>query len=226
MLVSLLLALAVVTISARICAKLCSLFGQPPVMGEVVAGIALGPSLLGLVSPAAQTLLFPATITPVLGLFAQIGIILYMFVVGLEFDPKVLANRRNTTLAVSATSIAVPFGLGLLLAAYLWPSFGAGTPLAFSLFIGIAISVTAFPVLGSLRSVVRRATTSLLGACSPSSSVWPNTRRVRRSRRWCSRRRSSPRCGSSFARSCEKFLTAARATTFSRWCWRRSWLRL
>jgi Kef-type K+ transport system membrane component KefB len=159
-LLSFLIALSVVVLAARACAFLCGKLGQPPVMGEVLAGIALGPSLFGRLWPAAQATVFPPAVTPVLGLFAQVGVILYMFVVGLELDAATLRQRGKAVAAISFASMAVPFASGLGLAALLPQRFGSG--LAFTLFIGVAMSVTAFPVLARILSD-RRATHTHVG---------------------------------------------------------------
>lgn len=90
--------------------------GQPPVIGEVLAGILLGPSLLGILSPETAQALLPATAAPYLGVLAQIGVIFYMFVVGLEFDAGLLAHRGHAALAISHASILAPFLSGVLLA--------------------------------------------------------------------------------------------------------------
>ncbi len=174
MLVSFLLALSLITLSARLCAKLCGYLGQPPVMGEVLAGIALGPSLLGWLAPAAEAYLFPAQIAPVLTLFAQIGVILYMFLVGLEFDASLISRRRRVTIAVSVASILAPFALGLGLGEFLWPRFGGGEHLAFLLFVSVAVSVTAFPVLARIlgdRGATQTPIGQLALACAASNDI-------------------------------------------------------
>ena len=157
---SFLIALSVIVLAARLCAFACSKLGQPPVMGEVLAGIALGPSLLGHLWPQAQAALFPAATTQVLGLFAQLGVILYMFVVGLELDVAALQKRGKVAAAISAASIAVPLLSGICTALVLPTSYGHG--LAFTLFIGVAMSITAFPVLARILSD-RGATHTHLG---------------------------------------------------------------
>jgi len=128
--------------------------GQPPVIGEVVAGILLGPSLLGRVWPAGSQFLLPTEVAPYLAAIAQIGVILYMFVIGLELDPAVLRRRPHVTFAISITGMVVPFVLGLALASLLYPVFGGeNVPfVAFAVFLGVALSVTAFPVLARILS--------------------------------------------------------------------------
>ena len=149
---SVLLALAVVVITGRVLGTALSRIGQPPVVGEVLAGILLGPSLLGRFSPGLEARLFPATVIPALGVVAQIGVVLYMFAVGVEFDAGALRKSAARFVVVSQASIAVPFVLGLGIAAFIRPEFGLpGVPsVAFSLFMGVAMSITAFPVLARI----------------------------------------------------------------------------
>lgn len=133
--------------------------GQPPVIGEVIAGILLGPSLLGAISPAAMNALIPsATVDPsgqvpaALKAVAQLGVILYMFLVGLELNASRLKKQARTAVAVSHTSITVPFVLGAILALGLYPTLShAGVPFtSFALFMGVAMAITAFPVLARI----------------------------------------------------------------------------
>src|SRR4051812_48266355 len=102
--------------AGRVLGIVVARIGQPPVIGEVLAGILLGPSLLGAMSPDFETFLFPLSIHPALGIIAQLGVILYMFVVGLEFDPASLRDRAAPYVLTSQASIAVPFALGFALA--------------------------------------------------------------------------------------------------------------
>ncbi|HET9318102.1 MAG TPA: cation:proton antiporter, partial [Vicinamibacteria bacterium] len=119
----LLLALLVVTLAARGLGVLFRRVHQPPVIGEVVAGILLGPSFLGAVAPGATAFLFPANVLPLLGILSQVGVILFMFLVGLELDAGPLRGRTHTVVAISHASIAVPFVLGTALALALYPRF-------------------------------------------------------------------------------------------------------
>lgn len=148
----LLLALTIIVILARLMGALFQKIHQPPVIGEVVAGIVLGPSLLGQVSPEAVKLLFPPQVIIALNGMAQFGIILFMFVVGLELNADRLRERPKAMLAISQVSILCPFLLGSALALYLYPRFAtAGFPfLAFALFMGVTMSITAFPVLARI----------------------------------------------------------------------------
>jgi Kef-type K+ transport system membrane component KefB len=147
-----LLALAVVLIAGHVLGRLLAAVGQPPVIGEVVSGILLGPSLLGRVAPGVESYLFPDSARPALGVVAQLGVILYMFVVGLEFDAGSLRRRAAPFVFISQASIAVPFLLGLGLATLIYPELSQpGVAfIAFAMFMGIAMSITAFPVLARI----------------------------------------------------------------------------
>jgi Kef-type K+ transport system membrane component KefB/nucleotide-binding universal stress UspA family protein len=139
--------------------------GQPLVIAEVLAGIVLGPSLLGLISPAAMAALFPVSSLSVLKMLSQVGLVLFMFLVGLELDPKLLQGRTRSSIAISHTSIVVPFALGAGAAWWLYGSYSPRTVpfISFLLFLGAAMSVTAFPVLARILSE-RRLLSSRVGA--------------------------------------------------------------
>jgi Kef-type K+ transport system membrane component KefB len=147
-----LLALATVIVTARAVGAIFKLLKQPPVIGEVIGGILLGPSFLGTMAPEWYAYILPPSAAPFLGVIAQLGVIFYMFVVGLELDLKVLRKSGHATLAISHASILVPFLLGSGLALWIYPTMS--TPeisfTAFSLFLGVSMSVTAFPVLARI----------------------------------------------------------------------------
>ncbi len=147
-----LLALVVVIATARAMGYVFRSANQPPVVGEILAGIVLGPSLLGRLAPGAEGYLFPATVGPFLNIIAQVGVILYMFLVGLELDPALLRKRGHTTVAISHASIVAPFLMGAAIALYLYPKLSSiDVPFTcFSLFLGVSMSVTAFPVLARI----------------------------------------------------------------------------
>ena len=147
-----LLALAAVIVAGRSLGAAFRFIGQPPVIGEVVAGILLGPSLLGRISADLTAYILPQTVAPALGVIAQLGVIFYMFVVGLELDASLLRSRGHATLAISHASIIVPFLLGAVLALWLHPLLSSrDVPFTvFALFLGVAMSVTAFPVLARI----------------------------------------------------------------------------
>lgn len=151
-LLDVLLALVVVIVAARLCGALCKRLHQPPVIGEVIAGILLGPSLLGRIWPAAMAFAFPPAVTPYLSILAQIGVILFMFLVGLELDLGRLRHRTHATIAISHASILVPFLLGSALALWLYPVLSTSDVsfTIFALFVGVSMSVTAFPVLARI----------------------------------------------------------------------------
>jgi Kef-type K+ transport system membrane component KefB len=147
-----LLALIVVIVMARTLGALFRAIHQPPVIGEIIAGIVLGPSVLGHLAPGVASYVLPASIAPFLNVIAQVGVILYMFLVGLELDPKLLRNRGHATIAISHASILAPFLMGAVLAVFLYPAFSPHSVsfTSFSLFIGVAMSITAFPVLARI----------------------------------------------------------------------------
>ena len=126
--------------------------GQPTVIGEIIAGIVLGPSLLGMYFPEFSHALFPVASLGNLQFLSQIGLILFMFVIGMELDLKVLKNKANEALVISHASIIIPFTLGVGLAYFIYHRFAPqGIEfLSFSLFMGIAMSITAFPVLARI----------------------------------------------------------------------------
>jgi len=151
-LLHLLLALVVVIATARAMGWVFRSANQPPVVGEILAGIVLGPSLLGRLAPVAEGYLFPSMVGPYLNVIAQVGVILYMFLVGLELDPSLLRKRGHSTVAISHASIIAPFLLGAAIALYLYPKLSTSdVPFTcFSLFLGVSMSVTAFPVLARI----------------------------------------------------------------------------
>lgn len=126
--------------------------GQPSVIGEIIAGIVLGPSLLGLYFPEFSLTLFPIESLGNLQFLSQIGLILFMFVIGMELDLKVLQNRAKDAIVISHASIVIPFALGIGLAYFVYFKFAPeGVAfMPFALFMGIALSITAFPVLARI----------------------------------------------------------------------------
>jgi Kef-type K+ transport system membrane component KefB/nucleotide-binding universal stress UspA family protein len=125
---------------------------QPLVIGEIVAGIMLGPSLFGLVTPGLAATLFPPETVPFLNVLSQVGLIFFMFLIGLELNPKYLSGNLEIAVLTSHVSILVPFSLGTLLAVLLYPllSNASVSFTAFALFLGAAMSITAFPVLARI----------------------------------------------------------------------------
>src|ERR671932_631062 len=137
---------------SRLMGLVCRAFKQPLVIGEIIAGIMLGPSLFGLVAPNLATTLFPAETLPFLNVLSQVGLIFFMFLIGLELDPKYLKGNLDIAVLTSHVSILVPFSLGSLLALWLYPlvSNSSVAFTAFALFLGAALSITAFPVLARI----------------------------------------------------------------------------
>lgn len=148
----LLLQIIVILVAARLCGRLFLKFGQPAVVGEMIAGIILGPSVLGMLSPAALTFLFPASSLDALKLLSQIGVMLFMFVVGMELNAQHLREKAQAAVLVSHASILVPFFLGVVLSLVIYGPLGSSKTsfTAFALFMGIAMSITAFPVLARI----------------------------------------------------------------------------
>jgi K+:H+ antiporter len=146
--VRVLVALTIVILAAMAAGWAISKIGQPRVHGEILAGILLGPSLLGLVWPGALDYLFPTEVVGALKVLAQIGLVVFMFLIGLELDLNKLRGHGHKALVISQTSILAPITLGGLLALWLYPRFGDGADkLGFILFLGAAMAITAFPVL-------------------------------------------------------------------------------
>lgn len=137
---------------ARLFGWICKKIGQPTVIGEIIAGIVLGPSLVGMYFPEFSAALFPVESLGNLQFLSQIGLILFMFVIGMELDLEVLKNKAHDAVVISHASIIFPFALGMGLAYLIYVSFApAGIQfLSFGLFIGIAMSITAFPVLARI----------------------------------------------------------------------------
>jgi Kef-type K+ transport system membrane component KefB len=148
----LLLQIITIIIVARVFGWIFRKIGQPSVIGEIIAGIFLGPSLVGMYFPEYSALLFPKESLGNLQFLSQIGLILFMFVVGMELDLKVLKNKANDAVVISHASIIFPFALGIGLSYFVYNQFAPeGVEfLSFSLFMGIAMSITAFPVLARI----------------------------------------------------------------------------
>lgn len=141
-----------IILAARFFGWICSKIGQPTVIGEIIAGIVLGPSLIGYYFPEFFDVLFPVESLGNLQFLSQIGLILFMFVIGMELDISVLKNKAHDAVVISHASIIIPFALGMGLAYYIYTSFSPeGVQfLSFGLFLGIAMSITAFPVLARI----------------------------------------------------------------------------
>jgi len=147
-----LLALVLIVLVSRVLGALFRRIDQPPVVGEVIAGIALGPSLLGRIAPDVAAYVLPASIAPSLSIIAQVGVIVFMFLVGMELDTSLLRNKAHAALAISHASIIAPFVLGALTALWIYPKLATSdVPFSiFAMFMGVAMSITAFPVLARI----------------------------------------------------------------------------
>ena len=168
----LLLQIIVILITVRIFSFLFKYIGQPGVMGEIVAGIVLGPSLLGYFFPEFSAALFPPESLMNLNLLSQIGLVLFMFVIGLELDFSVIKDKLNETLVISHAGIVVPFFLGVVAAIWVYADYGVQQAefLPFAMFIGISMSITAFPVLARIVQE-RNMTKSPVGMLSIASAA-------------------------------------------------------
>src|SRR6185369_7039720 len=155
----------VILIMAGLFRRLFRGMGQPPVMGEMIAGIVLGPSVLGWLYPPALSFLFPASSLETLRQLSQIGVVLFMFIVGMEVNLRLVREKGTAAVMISHASIIVPFLLGTTLSLFLYHDLAPpGTSFtAFALFIGVAMSITAFPVLARILED-RNMTHTLLGS--------------------------------------------------------------
>lgn len=129
--------------------------GQPRVVGEIVAGLVLGPSVAGALAPSVTEHVFPGPVASVLVLLGHVGLVLFMFFTGWEFDRALAARTGPRIAALSAVSCVLPFALGLVLAAAIFGSVGAGSFGTFAVFVGIAVSITAFPVLARILAATK-----------------------------------------------------------------------
>ncbi len=175
-LLTLILQIGVILIAARAVGWLCRRVQQPQVVGEMAAGILLGPSLLGWVAPGISAALFPPDSLPHLNTVSQLGLLLFMFLVGLEFDPRLMRGRGHAAVVTSHVSIIVPFFLGALLALYLYPRLADSSTqfTGFALFMGASMSVTAFPVLARIlteRNLLQTRVGAVTIACAAVDDV-------------------------------------------------------
>jgi len=165
-----------ILIVSRIFAYIFRKIHQPTVIGEILAGIVLGPSLLGLLFPGFSSALFPENSLGNLSLLSQVGLILFMFMVGMELDIKVIQNKVKDAVVVSNAGILIPFTLGIGLAYFIYENFAPkGVPfLSFGLFLGLAMSITAFPVLARIvqeRGMHRTRIGTLVITCAAADDI-------------------------------------------------------
>lgn len=173
---TLLIQIILILVATRLVGWLMRRIHQPQVVGEMIAGILLGPTLLGWLVPGVSAAVFPADRLDNLNALSQIGLLLFMFLVGLEFDSGVLRRYGHAAVVTSYASILVPFSLGALLAILLYPVISPGdVPLLhFALFTGLAMSITAFPVLARIlteRNLLRTKVGTLAIACAAVDDV-------------------------------------------------------
>ena len=173
---TLLLQIGVILVMARLLGRIFQLFRQPQVLGEMAAGILLGPSFLGWLAPDLSVALFPSESLGILNGLSQIGLILFMFLVGLDLDPKALREHGYTAGVTSPVSIIAPFLLGTALARYLYLRLAPDDVpfLHFALFMGTAMSITAFPVLARIlteRSLLQTPVGMVAIACAAVDDV-------------------------------------------------------
>ncbi|MFI1919694.1 cation:proton antiporter [Nocardia sp. NPDC020380] len=162
----LVLDLAVIAAVAQLLGRLARRLGQPPVIGEILGGILLGPTLF---SGAVTHALFPTAVLPSLTALANIGVGVFMFLIGVELDRNLLRGQGRVAAGVAASAIIVPFGLGAVLALYLYGHHPGTSRTAFVLFFGTAMAVTAFPVLARIladRGLLRTPIGALALACA------------------------------------------------------------
>ncbi|MFF5037570.1 cation:proton antiporter [Nocardia salmonicida] len=165
-LVMVLVDLVIIMIAARVFGWLAEKLGQPAVIGEIAAGVLAGPTILG---PHLSQVLFPADARPVLSVLANLGVLGFMFVAGLEVDRSAFTRRRAVVPAISAAAYTVPFALGCLVAVLALSRHRTGSTVSFALFIGASLAVTAFPVLARIlvdRQLIRTQIGQLSLACA------------------------------------------------------------
>jgi Kef-type K+ transport system membrane component KefB len=172
----LLVQIITIILVARFFGWLCKKIGQPSVIGEIIAGIVLGPSLIGMYFPEYSALLFPKDSLGNLQFLSQIGLIFFMFVIGMELDLKALKNKAHDAVVISHASIVIPFALGIGLAYFIYHSFAPkGVEFtSFGLFLGIAMSITAFPVLARIvqeRGIHKTKLGSIVITCAAADDV-------------------------------------------------------
>lgn len=172
----LILQIGIILITARLMGSLFRKFHQPRVVGEMFAGILLGPSLLGRLAPELSAMLFPPASLGFLNALSQVGLLLFMFLVGMEVDLQQLRKLGRTAVTTSHVSIIVPFILGFFLAFYLYPRLSDQSVhfTGFALFMGSAMSVTAFPVLARIlteRNMIRTSVGAVAITCAAVDDV-------------------------------------------------------
>ncbi|MER5549534.1 cation:proton antiporter [Streptomyces sp. NPDC002589] len=151
-LLPLLLAVPVVILACQAGGRAVRILGQPPVIGEILAGILLGPSLLGWIAPSVQEHLFPPSVLPIASALGSLALLTFLFLLGLELDLLSLTTARGAVAAVSLSGVLLPMALAAALASAMYPHLAPPRVgrLPFTLFVAVALSITAFPVLARI----------------------------------------------------------------------------
>jgi Kef-type K+ transport system membrane component KefB len=172
----LLLQIIIILSASRVFGVIAKKLGQPSVIGEIIAGIVLGPSLLGLFAPEVFAFIFPKNLMSNLQFLSQIGLALFMFIIGMELDLSKLKNKTHDAIVVSHASIILPYFLGVLLSYYVYETYAPKgvSFMSFALFMGIAMSITAFPVLARIiqeRGLTKTTLGTLAITCAAADDV-------------------------------------------------------
>jgi Kef-type K+ transport system membrane component KefB len=148
----LILQLIIIMAVARLSGFLFQRIGQPMVVGEIIAGIALGPSFLGAFAPGFFNSLFPPDSVNILQQLSQLGLIFFMFIIGMELDSRSFRKSASSAFLISVSSIVIPFVSGFILAFFLYPDFSTHHTrfISFASFLGATLSITAFPILARI----------------------------------------------------------------------------
>ena len=171
-----LLQLIVILLVVQAFGYLCSFIGQPRVIGEILAGLALGPTLLGAVLPRVEATVFPSSVLPTLQTLGDIGLVLYMFSLGTHIDTHTMLRQSRKATVVSLSGILLPLGMGGIFAFFLYPEFAGpkANLVSFMLLVGTAMAITAFPVLARLlgeRHMLRTSIGTLALTCAAIDDV-------------------------------------------------------
>lgn len=172
----LLVQIITIILAARLFGMLFKKMNQPSVIGEIIAGVMLGPSFLGHYFPGIFETIFPTSSLGNLQFLSQIGLILFMFVIGMELDLNVIRSKAKDAIVISHASIIFPFFLGMLLALFIYDEFAPKgiSFLSFSLFAGISMSITAFPVLARIvqeRGLSKTRLGSIVITCAAADDI-------------------------------------------------------
>lgn len=144
--------LIVILLVVQVFGDLCQRIGQPRVIGEILAGLALGPTLLGAIVPRVEAAIFPSSALPTFQTLGDIGLTLYMFSLGTHIDTHAMLKQGRKAIAVSLSDVLLPLALGGAFALFLYPRFAGSRAnlVSFMLLVGTAMAITAFPVLARL----------------------------------------------------------------------------